>query len=147
VVNLLYDYDFGADFNYNDVSGTISLARDDPESSADSGAEDRCGWQRRGWRAISAATGSAGYLCGMERYGSRVHQRPDLRLNGGYIPFAKTKRADGLSDPRLSLEERYGTHDAYVAKVKAAAAKSVAEHFLYQEDADRLVAQAAPATS
>jgi hypothetical protein len=30
-----------------------------------------------------------------------------------------------------------------VEKVKAAAAKSVAEHFLFQEDADRLVAQAA----
>ena len=46
-------------------------------------------------------------------------------------------------DPRLSLEERYGTHEAYVDEVKAAAAKAVAEHFLFQDDADRLIAQAA----
>ena len=45
-------------------------------------------------------------------------------LGGGYIPFAKTK-AERLAagDPRLSLEERYGTHDGYVARVKAAAAR------------------------
>ena len=65
-------------------------------------------------------------------------------LNGGYIPFARTKAERTASgDPRLSLEERYATHDGYVAAVKAAAAKSVADHFLYQEDADRLIAQAA----
>ena len=34
-------------------------------------------------------------------------------LGGGYIPFAKTKAQRLASgDPRLSLEERYGTHDA-----------------------------------
>ena len=40
---------------------------------------------------------------------------------GGYIPFAVTK-AERLAkgDPRPSLEERYPSHAAYVAKVKAA---------------------------
>jgi hypothetical protein len=64
-------------------------------------------------------------------------------LGGGYIPFAKTKAQRLASgDPRLSLEERYGTHDAYVARVKEAARRQVAERFLLQEDADRLVDQA-----
>ena len=46
-------------------------------------------------------------------------------------------------DPRLSLEERYKTHDGYVEAVKVAAAKAVVEKFLLQEDADKLIAQAA----
>jgi hypothetical protein len=47
------------------------------------------------------------------------------------------------SDPRPSIEERYASHEAYVAAVKSAATKAVADRFLLQEDADRLIAQAA----
>ena len=67
-----------------------------------------------------------------------------IRTNaGGYIPFAKTK-AERLAtgDPRLSLEERYGTHENYVEKVRAAAERLVRGRYLLQEDADRLVAEA-----
>jgi hypothetical protein len=53
------------------------------------------------------------------------------------------------SDPRLSVEERYGTHKGYVAThkgyvaaVSAAAANAVARGFLLQDDADALIAQA-----
>ena len=42
----------------------------------------------------------------------------------------------------MSLEERYKTHDGYVQAVRAAATKAVAEKFLLQEDADKLIAQA-----
>jgi len=64
-------------------------------------------------------------------------------FTGGYIPFAKTKAERMASgDPRPSLEERYGTHEAYVAKVKGAAAKLVGERLLLQADADRIVKQA-----
>ena len=45
-------------------------------------------------------------------------------------------------DPRPSLEERYKDHAGYVAAVRTAAAKAVAERFLFQEDADKLIAQA-----
>ncbi|HYA16880.1 MAG TPA: alpha/beta hydrolase domain-containing protein, partial [Bryobacteraceae bacterium] len=64
-------------------------------------------------------------------------------FQGGYIPFAKT-RAERLAknDPRLSLEERYGTHEHYVEIVKAAAAKLVAERFLLPADAERLIHEA-----
>ncbi len=47
------------------------------------------------------------------------------------------------NDPRLSLEERYRDHAGYVEAVKAAAAKAVAQGFLLQPDADKLVSQAA----
>lgn len=60
------------------------------------------------------------------------------------IPFART-RAERMAhgDPRPSLEERYKTHDGYVEAVKAAAGTAVKQGFLLQEDADKLVAQAA----
>jgi hypothetical protein len=64
-------------------------------------------------------------------------------FSGGYIPFAATKAERQASgDPRPSLEERYKSHDDYVGKVKAAAAKLVAERFLLQDDADRIVKEA-----
>lgn len=64
--------------------------------------------------------------------------------DGTFIPFART-RADRerTGDPRLSLEERYGTRDAYVAKVKAAADALVAARLILDEDAARYVAAAA----
>ncbi len=64
--------------------------------------------------------------------------------DGTFIPFART-RADRerTGDPRLSLEERYGTREAYVAKVKAAADVLVVARLLLAEDAARYVAAAA----
>jgi len=64
--------------------------------------------------------------------------------DGTFIPFART-RADREStgDPRPSLEERYGTRDVYVAKVKAAADALVAARLLLPEDAARSVEAAA----
>jgi len=63
--------------------------------------------------------------------------------SGMVIPFAKT-RAERLAkgDPRLSLEERYADHQAYVGAVTKAAADSVSHGFLLKEDADRYVAAA-----
>jgi hypothetical protein len=60
-----------------------------------------------------------------------------------WLPPARTKaEREATGDPRPSIEERYGTHDRYVAKVKAAARQLVKERFLVQEDAGRLVSQA-----
>jgi len=64
-------------------------------------------------------------------------------FQGGYIPFAST-RAERLAtkDPRLSLEERYGSHAGFVAKVAAAAQDLVKERLLLDEDAQEIVRQA-----
>jgi len=64
-------------------------------------------------------------------------------LTGGYIPFAKSK-AERLAsnDPRLSLEERYGTQAGYGCLVRKVADRQVSRRFLRREDADRLVKEA-----
>ena len=64
-------------------------------------------------------------------------------ITGAFIPFART-RAERVArnDPRPSLEERYGVQDAYVAAVRAAADRLVAQRFLVPEDARRLVDEA-----
>jgi hypothetical protein len=55
---------------------------------------------------------------------------------GSFIPFAVTKEQRLMvGDPRLSLEERYGTHSRYVAAVEAAAERLVAARLLLPEDA------------
>ena len=47
------------------------------------------------------------------------------------VPFAVTKaRAPPTGDPRLSLEERYGNHDGYVAAVRAAADNAACQGYL-----------------
>jgi len=67
-------------------------------------------------------------------------------LNGSYVPFAQTAaQRSAAKDPRPSLEERYGTRQNYVETLSTAAKQLVADRYLLQEDADRLVkaAQAA----
>jgi hypothetical protein len=62
---------------------------------------------------------------------------------GGMIPFARTvAERQAAHDPRPSLEERYGSHAGYVAAVRKAAARAVAEGFLLPEDAADLVSLA-----
>lgn len=64
-------------------------------------------------------------------------------LTGSTIPFAATK-ADRLAsgDPRLSIAERYGTHDGYVAAVSRAANSLLRDGFLLPDDAATVAKQA-----
>jgi Alpha/beta hydrolase domain len=144
-VNPVYDYNFGPDFNYNDESGLITkqppavrqvIPTLVPKVDADGNDVAGVASVLRqaplgtylGWN-VTAAGFDKGKVC---------------LLNGGFIPFARTKAERTASgDPRPSLEERYATHKAYVDAVKAAAEKAVAERFLLRGDADRLIAEAA----
>jgi hypothetical protein len=65
-------------------------------------------------------------------------------LNGMYVPFAKTREEREKSgDPRLSIEERYQDQTDYVQQVSRAARILVLERLLLQEDAERLISEAA----
>jgi hypothetical protein len=60
--------------------------------------------------------------------------------NGQHIAFAP-RRPERLAagDPRLSLEERYGSHDGYVAAVRSAAERLAQQRFLLPADVERYV--------
>jgi len=149
-INPVLDYDWGPLFNYTDGSGVptnipppikqvirMLVPRTDADGNEIGGVPnvltDAPLGTYLGWNITAG--------------GARpFHQGQICNYVGGMIPFAKTQ-ADRLAngDPRLSLEERYGTHDGYVAAVAKAAANAVARGFLLQEDADGLV-QAAQAS-
>ncbi len=64
-------------------------------------------------------------------------------LNGMAIPLQRTKAARlAAGDPRPSLEELYGNHDGYVAKVAAAARALQAVRLMLKEDADAFIKEA-----
>jgi hypothetical protein len=78
--------------------------------------------------------------------GWNVYRAQPLELadrDGSFIAFARTRvERDTDDDPRPSLEERYGSREAYVARVEAAAAALVAERLLLPDDAAAFVAAA-----
>jgi hypothetical protein len=145
VINVLMDYDYGPDFRYNDESGVmtnvvppIKQVIPTPAAKVDEDGNEIAGVRSvllqaplgtyTSWNPVAA-----GPLMGNE--GS---------LAAGYIAFAMTKAARLASgDPRRSVEERYGSQEGYNCLVTAIAKNEVRKRFLLQEDADRLIAQAA----
>jgi hypothetical protein len=105
---------------------------------------------------VSAVDGDGNELAGIRlpqiaaplgtHTGWNVYQaQPDelADRDGSFIAFARTKaERDAVGDPRPSLAERYGSRDAYVERVREAAAALVAERLLLQADADAFVTAA-----
>ena len=61
-------------------------------------------------------------------------------LAGSFVPFARTRaEREANGDPRRSIEERYGSHDAYVSRVAEAVEELMTAGFLLEEDAARYV--------
>ena len=145
VINPLYDYDLGATFRYNDLSGAISSQPPAIKQVLPSlvPKEDADGNEVVGVASTLHQAPLGTYL-GWNVTARGFAKGRECGLNGAFVPFARSK-AERLAagDPRLSLEERYGSHDGYVAVVKGAAARLVRDRFLLQEDADRLIAEAA----
>jgi hypothetical protein len=144
-VNPVLVYDFGAGFLANDMSGVIAkepptiikviptlvprVNRDGNESVGVASVLHQAPLGTYlGWNVQSSGF-FKGQICG---------------FTGGYIPFAVTK-PDRIAagDPRLSLEERYGSQDGYMCVVRRAANELVQSRFLLREDADRTIANAA----
>jgi hypothetical protein len=66
-----------------------------------------------------------------------------IPLNGAFIPFPRTRaEREKTHDPRPSIEERYSSRDAYLAKVKEAAEHLVSERYLLPADVDPVVSHA-----
>jgi Alpha/beta hydrolase domain len=143
-VNPVLDYDFGPAFVAKDLSGVITrqpprITRVIPTyvPTVNGDGNEASGLPSvlhqaplgtyLGWN-LTAAGFFAGQGCG---------------FSGSYVPFPRT-RADRAQtqDPRLSVEERYGTLEGYACVVERAASRGVAERVLLPADASRLVEQA-----
>ncbi len=147
-VNPVFDYDWGPQFDPSDATGVPTnlppairhvIAMKVPRVDADGNElggvptvlRDAPLGTYLGWN-ITAAGFHAGQVC---------------NYIGGMIPFARTQAERSLNgDPRLSLEERYGTHDGYVAAVRTAADNALSQGYLLQADHDALI-QAAQAST
>jgi len=142
--NPLYQYDFGKGFNYPDMTGAMgttppTIVKTIPQLMPRADAD---GNELDGIRSplLSAPLGS---YVGWNITATGFQQGRYCGNTGGYIPFAATKaerQANG--DPRPSLEERYPSQAAYVAKVKAQADSLVAQRYMLRADAARIVKEA-----
>ena len=144
ILNHLLHYDFGRGFNAADLSGTMSVVPPRvlavmptyvPRVNED-------GNETAGVPSVQLQAPLGTYL-GWNTFRAGFFAGHGCGFQGGWIPFARTK-AERLrnNDPRLSLEERYGTHAAYVARVKRAAEQAVRDRMLLPEDAARFIAEA-----
>ena len=138
------DYDWGPGFNALDGSGVPSLAPPAIRRVLDMWAPtvDADGNEHGGVPVVLLDAPLGSYL-GWNVTAAGFHQGQICNYVGGMLPFARTaaeRQASG--DPRRSLQERYGSHDGYVAAVAKAAARAVAEGFLLESDAAGLIAAA-----
>ena len=140
-MNTVLDYDYGPDFNYADGTGVMTkvppaikhvIKMKVPKVDADG--------NEQGGVPVVLRDAPLGTYLGWNITAAGFHKGQICNYAGGMIPFAKTK-AERMAneDPRLSLEERYGSHDGYVQVVKTAAQKIVAAGFLLQADADAMI--------
>jgi hypothetical protein len=144
LINPLIDYDYGPAFNYLDGAGvqTVMPPRIKHVIRLKVPRVDADGNELGGVPVVLRDAPLGTYL-GWNLTASGFHKGQICNYAGGMIPFAKTKAERVANeDPRLSLEERYGSHAGYVSAVEAAARKAVAEGFLLEADATALVAAA-----
>jgi len=143
-INPLLDYDWGPQFDPNDASGIptqipphikqtlpMLVPKVDTDGNELGGVpvvlRDAPLGTYLGWNVTAS---------GQQPF----HQGQICSYTGGMVPFAVTRaEREAKADTRLSLEERYGNGAGYLAAVKKAAARAMAEGFLLAEDAAALI--------
>ena len=144
LVNTVIDYDYGANFVYNDMSGYITNApilvkkliptyvpQVDPDGNELAGVKPLMGYlplgTYTGWNVTT----------------NGFYKGQACAFSGGFIPFAKT-RTERLAagDPRLSIEERYPTFSYFFWMAKWTVERLVDQRLLLPEDAQPQLASA-----
>lgn len=143
-LNRMVSQGFGTSFKRNDMSGTLQFLP--PKLGTEIPllvpGVDADGNETIGVRSVQLMVPLGTYL-GWNVVAAGFDKGSGCGFAGGFIPFATT-RAERLAahDPRPSLEERYGSHEGFVAKVRDAAQRHSAAGWISADDAERLVAQA-----
>jgi hypothetical protein len=145
-VNELPLLDYGLQYDFKNVSGI--LTQEPPRVKSEQLYKtlvpkvDKDGNEIAGIRSINIRVPLGtytGWALRREGFGEG-----DLSsLNGMFIPFKKTRKERiEVKDRRLSLQERYGSHEKYVEAVRKAAEELVKERFLLPEDAETEIQKA-----
>ena len=140
----VHDYDWGPQFNFADGSGIPSNAVPRIRNVVNMLAPkvDADGNELGGVPVVLLDAPLGTYLGWNVTAGGEKPFHKDQICNyvGGMIAFARTadERRQN-NDPRLSLQERYTSHEGYVAAVSKAAARAVAQGFLLDVDAAALI--------
>jgi Alpha/beta hydrolase domain len=140
----VHDYDWGPQFNAVDGSGIASNAPPKIKQVLTMYAPkvDADGNELGGLPVVLLGAPLGTYL-GWNVTASGFHKDQICNYAGGMIPFARTEQERKASnDPRLSLTERYRNHAGYVDAVSKSAMNAIAEGFLLEVDAKRLIEQA-----
>jgi len=143
----VFDYNWGRDYDHSEANGVptnspppirhvikMLVPRVDRDGNEMGGVptvlNDAPLGTYLGWN-ITAGPGETGYD------NRPFHAGQVCNYVGGMVPFFRTReqRLDA-KDPRLSLEERYGTHAGYVAAVKSAANNAACKGYLLVGDPD-----------
>ena len=143
----VYDYDWGAQFNAQDGSGVPSIAPPRIKQVLQMFAPkvDTDGNELGGVPVVLLDAPLGTYLGWNITAGGEYpfHKGQICNYVGGMVPFARSAEERRVNnDPRPSLQERYGSHDGYVAAVAKAAARAVSEGFLLESDAAALITAA-----
>lgn len=144
IINALNDYDFGATFIYNDMSGVISrepplVKQVIPEYVVRTNGD---GNEVAGVPSILHQLPLGTYL-GWNVTASGFFKGEICAFTGGYVPFAQTfAQRLATNDPRPSIAERYSTVGNYYFAASQIAKHLIAQRLLLPADAARITSQA-----
>jgi hypothetical protein len=144
MLNPLLEYDFGAAFDAGDMKGAIAVQPPIVKRVLPSWVPqvDGDGNEIGGIKSVLVQN-PLGTYAGWNVAASGFTKGQSCGFSGGFIPFAATRAERTASgDPRPSLEERYGSRDGYLRRVRASARRLVRERLLLEEDAARIVSKA-----
>ncbi|HKH93168.1 MAG TPA: alpha/beta hydrolase domain-containing protein [Gemmatimonadaceae bacterium] len=139
----ILDYDFGPAFDPNDMRGAIITPPRIRQVLPNLVPQiDEDGNELAGIKSPLVANPLGSYL-GWNVTATGFARGQQCGFSGGFIPFATDQRERMANDDqRLSLTERYGSHAAYVDRVRQTAGQLVRERLLLAEDAERMVSDA-----
>lgn len=143
LINSVFDYDFGPQFVNPDMSGVMTTVPPVIKRVVPTYVPrvDSDGNEVVGVKPLLARLPLGTYL-GWNVTATGWYKGKACAFSGGFIPFAKT-RAERLAsgDPRLSLEERYGTVWGYYYFAGHYLNELVSQRFLTSEAAQRQLNQ------
>jgi hypothetical protein len=133
--------DFGPRFNGEGIADHVPPLQGAPFETRVPGP-DADGNDRGGVRLIELQVPLGTHTGWNQRAPETGFPWATARFDGSFVPFARTEvERRSSNDPRPSIESRYPTRSAFVAKVQVAAKHQVRAGFLLPEDVERAVSE------